>query len=81
MKIKRKDKKSKNAEEEGIDAQKVDKELNYRAPPKPPYILYANGKVIGIIENVVSKTRPPPNLLEYTVVLLEKEYVKERNVC
>ena len=48
-----------NAEEEGIDAQKIDKELNYSPPPKPPYILDANGEVIGIIENVVPKTRPP----------------------
>ena len=48
-----------NAEEEGIDAQKIDKEQNCRPPPKPPYILNANGEVIGIIENVVPKTRPP----------------------
>ena len=47
-----------NAEEEGIDAQKIDKEHNWRPPPKPPYILDANGEVIGIIENVVPKTRP-----------------------
>ena len=47
-----------NADEEGIDAQKIDKELNYRPPPKPPYILIANGEVIGIIENIVPKTRP-----------------------
>ena len=26
---------------------------------QPPYILNANGEVIGIIENVVPKTRPP----------------------
>ena len=30
-----------------------------RPPPKPPYILNINGKVIGIIKNVVQKTRPP----------------------
>ena len=30
-----------------------------RPPPKPPYILDINGEVIGIIENVVPKTRPP----------------------
>ena len=30
-----------------------------RPPPKPPYILNINGEVIGVIENVVSKTRPP----------------------
>ena len=48
-----------NAEEEGIDAQKIDKEQNCRPPLKPPYILNANGEVIGIIENVVPKTRTP----------------------
>ena len=31
----------------------------HRPPPKPPYILNINGKVIGIIENVVPKTRHP----------------------
>ena len=30
-----------------------------RPPPKPPYILNIKGEVIGIIENVVPKTRPP----------------------
>ena len=30
-----------------------------RPPPKQPYILNVNGEVIGIIENVVPKTRPP----------------------
>ena len=30
-----------------------------RPPPKPPYILNINGEVIGLIENVASKTRPP----------------------
>ena len=30
-----------------------------RPPPKPPYIPNINGEVIGIIENVVPKTRPP----------------------
>ena len=29
-----------------------------RSPPKPPYILDANGEVTGIIENVVPKSRP-----------------------
>ena len=62
-----------NAEEEGIDAQKTDKELNYRPPPKPPYILNANGEVIGIVENIVPKTRPPLNPLECMVVLIDKE--------
>ena len=62
-----------NAEEEGIDAQKIDKELSCRPPPKPPYILNINGEVIGIIEDVVPKTSPPQNLLEYAVMLIEKE--------
>ena len=48
-----------NADKEGIDAQKIDKELNCRPPPKPTYILHASGEVIGIIENMVPKTRPP----------------------
>ena len=30
-----------------------------RPPPKPPYILNIKGEVIGIIDNVVTKTRPP----------------------
>ena len=62
-----------NVDEEGIDAQQIGKELNYRPPPKPPYILNAIGEVIGIIENIVPKTRPPLNPLEYMVVLIEKE--------
>ena len=32
-----------------------------RPPPKPPYILNIKGEVIGIIENVVPKIRPPLN--------------------
>ena len=48
-----------NADEGGLDAQVIDKELNYRPPPKPPYIVNTNGEVIGIIENMVPKTRPP----------------------
>ena len=51
-----------NAEEEGIDVQKIDKELNCRPPPMPSYILDANGEVIGIIENVVPETRLPLKL-------------------
>ena len=35
---------------------------NNRPPPKPPYILDGNGEVIGTIENVVPKPRPPPKL-------------------
>ena len=31
----------------------------HRPPSKPPYILNINGEVIGIIENVVPKTRSP----------------------
>ena len=57
-----------NADEEGID-----KEQNYRPPPKPPYILDANGDVIGIIENVVPKSRPPLKPLKYMVVFIEKK--------
>ena len=39
--------------------------VNYRPPPKPPYILNINGEVIGIIEKeyllyAVPKSRPPP---------------------
>ena len=44
-----------------------DKRVNYRSPPKPPYILNVNGKVIGIIEKedlpyVVPMLKPPPKL-------------------
>ena len=35
---------------------------NYQPPPKPPFIQNINGEVIGITENVVPKTRPPPKL-------------------
>ena len=45
---------------ESQEAQKIDRELNYRPPPKLPYILNANGEVIGILENIVPKNRPPP---------------------
>ena len=38
---------------------KLVKRETCRPPPKPPYILDTKGKVIGIIENVVPKTRPP----------------------
>ena len=34
--------------------------VNYRPPSKPPYILNVNGEVIGIIENMVPKLKPPP---------------------
>ena len=47
---------------ESQEAQKIDRELNYRPPPKLPYILNANGQVIGILENIVPKNRPPPKL-------------------
>ena len=68
-----------NPEKEGIDAQNMDKELNYRPPPKPPYILDANGEVIGTIENVVPKTRPPlkPTRTHGSVVREEKDQEKE----
>ena len=38
---------------------KVVKREVCRPPPKLPYILNINGEVIGIIENVVPKIRPP----------------------
>ena len=44
---------------ESQEAHKIERELNYRPPPKLPYILDTNGEVIGIIEIVVPKTRPP----------------------
>ena len=53
----------------------------YRPPPKPPYILTINEKVIGIIENVVPKTRHPlkPPRIHGSVdregTDLEKEYL------
>ena len=53
----------------------MDKEPSCRPPPKPPYVLDANGKVIGIMENMVQKTRPPLKSLEYTVVLIKKEKI------
>ena len=45
---------------ESQEAQKIDRELNCRPLPKLPCILNANGEVIGILENIVSKNRPPP---------------------
>ena len=66
MRIKREHKKSKIQRKNGIKALKdkclIEKEPNYRPPPKSPYILDANGEVIGIIENMVPKTRPPLKL-------------------
>ena len=44
-------------ESQGI--QKIGEELNYRPPSKLPFILDTNGEVIGLIENVVPKSRPP----------------------
>ena len=40
--------------------------VNYRPPPKPPYILNVDGEMIGIIEkkhllNTEPNYRPPPN--------------------
>ena len=52
-----------------------------RPPPKPPYMLNTKGEVIGVIENVVSKTRPPlkPPRIHSSVdrkrIGLEKEYL------
>ena len=48
---------------ESQEAQKIDRKLNCRPPPKLPYILNANGEVIGILENIVPKNRPPPKPL------------------
>ena len=46
---------------ESQEAQKIDRELNYRPSPKLPSILDVNEEVKGIIENVVPKTRQPLN--------------------
>ena len=43
---------------ESQEAQRIDRELNYRPSPKLLFILDTNGEVIGIIENVVPKSRP-----------------------
>ena len=69
-----------NLEEEGIDAQKIDKELNCRPLPKQPYILNINGEVIGIIENVVPKTRPllkPPRICSK----VDREGIDQEKEC
>ena len=42
-----------------VNSTKLVKRETCRPPPKPPYILDANREVLGIIENVVPKTRPP----------------------
>ena len=44
---------------ESQEAQIIDRKLSCRPTPKLPYILNAKGEVIGIIENVVPKARPP----------------------
>ena len=68
--------KNKKKSQEG---QKIDRKLNYRPPPKLPYILHINGEVIGIIENVVPKTRhsfKPPRIhgsVDREETYLEKE--------
>ena len=51
---------------------------NYK-PPKPPFILDGNGEVIGIIENVVPKTRPPlkPPRIHSSVNIEEIDLEKE----
>ena len=52
-----------------------------RPPPKPPYILSIKGEVIGIIDNVVAKTRLPLKLpricsnVNRERIDLEKEYL------
>ena len=50
------------SKKESQEAQKIDRELNYRPPLKLPYILNAIGEVIGILENIVPKNRPPLKL-------------------
>ena len=58
----------------------VKKEV-YTPSPKPPYILNTNGEVIGVIGNVVSKTRlplKPPRIhgsVDRKRIGLEKEYL------
>ena len=47
---------------ESQEAQIIDRKLNCRPTPKLPYILNANGEVIGILENIVPESRPPPKL-------------------
>ena len=47
--------------EEMRDLEKEDR-VSYRPPPKPPYIINVNEEVIGIIENMVPKCRPPLKL-------------------
>ena len=39
-----------------LDAQGI----KLQTPQKPPYIVNTDGEVIGIIENMVPKPRPPP---------------------
>ena len=69
-----------NAEEKEIDVQKIDKKLNYRPPPKPPYILNANGEVVGIIENIEPKTRSPlkPHRIQGSV---DREGIDQEKEC
>ena len=45
---------------ESQEAQIIDRKLNCRPTPKLHYLLNANGEVIGILENIVPKNRPPP---------------------
>ena len=40
---------------ESQEAHKIDRELNYRPPPKLPYILNVNGEVIGMLEKYCTK--------------------------
>ena len=47
--------------------------VNYRPPSKPPYILNVNREVIGVIEIWYQSLDPLQNLLEYMVMLIEKE--------
>ena len=64
---------------ESQEAQIIDRKLNCRPTPKFPYILNACGEAIGIIENVVPKTRllfKPPRIhgnVDREEIDLEKE--------
>ena len=49
-----------NTNREGLRNSEKEDRASYRPPSKPPYLLNVNGEVIGIIENMVPKIRPPP---------------------
>ena len=47
--------------------------VNYRPPSKPPYILNVDGEVMGSLKIWYQSLDPLQNLLEYMVMLIEKE--------